>query len=82
VVDYVGVNVGKPLHIGHLCAPSIGQAIINSYRHRGFRVIGDIHQGDWGKSLASPPYFTHAKNGFLKLKDGAMSNREKDIVFD
>lgn len=48
VVDYFGANVGKPLHIGHLCAPSIGQAIINAYRHRGFQVIGDMHQGDWG----------------------------------
>jgi arginyl-tRNA synthetase len=48
VVDYFGANVGKPLHIGHLCAPSIGQAIINAFRHKGYRVIGDMHQGDWG----------------------------------
>ncbi len=48
VVDYIGANVGKPLHIGHICTPSIGQVISNVYRHLGYRVIGDSHFGDWG----------------------------------
>lgn len=48
VVDYIGANIGKPLHIGHLCTPSIGQAIINIYRYLGYNVIGDTHVGDWG----------------------------------
>ncbi len=48
VVDYIGANVGKPLHIGHICTPSIGQAIINTHRHLGYHVIGDSHFGDWG----------------------------------
>lgn len=48
IVDYIGANIGKPLHIGHLCTPSIGQAIINIYRYLGYNVIGDTHVGDWG----------------------------------
>lgn len=48
VVDYIGANAGKPLHIGHICTPSIGQVICNTYRHLGYRVIGDSHFGDWG----------------------------------
>ena len=48
VVDYIGANIGKPLHIGHLCTPSIGQSIINTYRYLGYSVIGDTHIGDWG----------------------------------
>lgn len=48
VVDYIGANVGKPLHIWHICTPSIGQVICNLYRHLGYRVIGDSHFGDWG----------------------------------
>lgn len=48
VVDYIGANVGKPLHIGHICTPSIGQVICNVYHHLGYRVIGDSHFGDWG----------------------------------
>lgn len=48
VVDYIGANAGKPLHIGHICTPSVGQAICNIYRHLGYDVIGDSHFGDWG----------------------------------
>lgn len=48
VVDYIGANAGKPLHIGHLCTPSVGQAICNIYNHLGYKVIGDSHFGDWG----------------------------------
>jgi arginyl-tRNA synthetase len=48
VVDYIGANAGKPLHIGHICTPSVGQAVCNIYRHLGYDVIGDSHFGDWG----------------------------------
>lgn len=48
IVDYIGINIGKPLHIGHLCTPSIGQVFCNIYRHLGYKVIGDVHTGDWG----------------------------------
>lgn len=33
IVDYIGANTGKPLHIGHICTPSIGQTIINTHKH-------------------------------------------------
>jgi arginyl-tRNA synthetase len=48
IVDYIGANAGKPLHIGHICTPSIGQVICNLYRHLGYRVISDSYFGDWG----------------------------------
>ncbi len=32
IVDYMGANIGKPLHIGHLCTPLFGQATINLLR--------------------------------------------------
>ena len=48
VVDYNQPNIGKPLHIGHLCTPSFGQSAINLLRYQGYRVYGDMHQGDWG----------------------------------
>jgi len=47
-VDYIGANVGKPLHIGHLCTPSIGQSLINLHRFLGYTVVSDSHIGDWG----------------------------------
>lgn len=48
IIDYIGVNIGKPLHIGHICTPSIGQVFCNIYRQQGFDVIWDVHTGDWG----------------------------------
>lgn len=48
IVDYMGANIGKPLHIGHLCTPLFGQATINMLRLMGYTVVADMHQGDWG----------------------------------
>jgi arginyl-tRNA synthetase len=48
VVDYIGANAGKPLHIGHICTPSIGQTILNIHEYLGYTIIGDSHFGDWG----------------------------------
>lgn len=48
IVDYIGMNVWKPMHIGHMCTPNIGQALINLYEKIGFEVISDSHIGDWG----------------------------------
>jgi len=48
IIDYMGANIGKPLHIGHLCTPLFGQATINLLRIMGYGVIADMHQGDWG----------------------------------
>lgn len=48
VVDYIGANAGKPLHIAHICTPSIGQAIVNTHNYLGYKTIGDSHFCDWG----------------------------------
>ena len=47
-VDYIWMNVGKPMHIWHMCTPNIGQAIINLYTQNGFHVVSDSHIWDWG----------------------------------
>lgn len=48
VVDYGGPNVAKPMHVGHLRASIIGEALKRILRFRGHRTIGDVHLGDWG----------------------------------
>lgn len=48
VIDYIGANVGKPLHIGHMCTPNQGQVMINVYKKLWYNVISDSHIGDWG----------------------------------
>ncbi|HEY1750425.1 MAG TPA: arginine--tRNA ligase [Caulobacteraceae bacterium] len=48
LVDYGGPNVAKEMHVGHLRASIIGEAIKRLYRFRGDQVLGDAHFGDWG----------------------------------
>jgi arginyl-tRNA synthetase len=48
IVDYGGPNVAKEMHVGHLRASIIGEAIKRIYRFRGDTVVGDAHFGDWG----------------------------------
>lgn len=48
VIDYIGANVWKPMHIGHMCTPLQGQVFVNLYRKLGYEVIADSHIGDWG----------------------------------
>jgi len=43
IVDYIGMNVGKPMHIGHMCTPSQGQVTCNLAQKLGYTVIGDSH---------------------------------------
>jgi arginyl-tRNA synthetase len=47
VVDYIGTCVWKPLHIGHMCTPNIGQTMINIYNKLWYNIISDSHIWDW-----------------------------------
>lgn len=48
VIDYSSPNVAKPMHVGHLRATMIGQAIRNLAETQGYKVLGLNHIGDWG----------------------------------
>jgi len=48
LVDYGGPNVAKEMHVGHLRASIIGEAVKRIFRFRGDETVGDAHFGDWG----------------------------------
>ena len=48
LVDYAGPNVAKEMHVGHLRASIIGEAIKRLHRFVGDETLGDAHFGDWG----------------------------------
>src|SRR3984957_13625802 len=48
VVDYSGPNVAKELHVGHLRATVVGDAIVRVLEHLGHQVTRAAHLGDWG----------------------------------
>lgn len=51
LIDYSSPNVAKPMHIGHLRATVIGQALRNLAQSQGFDVVGVNHLGDWGSQF-------------------------------
>ena len=51
IVDYGGPNVAKPLHVGHLRSAAIWESVKRIARYAGYKVIGDIHLGDWGLQM-------------------------------
>ncbi|MDR1425477.1 MAG: arginine--tRNA ligase [Rickettsiales bacterium] len=51
VIDFGGYNIAKEPHVGHLRSTVIGESIRRIYEFCGDRVIGDVHQGDWGLNM-------------------------------
>ncbi len=51
IVDYGGPNVAKAMHVGHLRATIIGEALARMFAAAGHAVIRDPHFGDWGTQM-------------------------------
>lgn len=51
MLDYGGPNIAKPMHVGHLRASIIGDALRRMYAFAGYNAIGDVHMGDWGTPM-------------------------------
>lgn len=56
IVEYSSPNVAKPMHVGHLRATVIGQALRNLADSQGYKVIGLNHLGDWGVQFGKLAY--------------------------
>ena len=52
VVDLCGVNLAKQMHVGHLRATVIGDAIARIWERLGHTVTRQNHFGDWGLPIA------------------------------
>lgn len=52
VVDLMGVNLAKQMHVGHLRSPIVGDAIARLFERQGHNVIRQNHVGDWGLPIA------------------------------
>ena len=51
IIDYCGINIAKPMSVGHLRSTIIGQSLYNIYKFNNWKVISDNHLGDWGKQF-------------------------------
>ncbi|CAG1010499.1 arginyl-tRNA synthetase [Phycisphaerales bacterium] len=52
VVDLMGVNLAKQMHVGHLRSPIIGDCLARTFERLGHSVIRQNHVGDWGLPIA------------------------------
>ncbi len=51
ILDYGGPNIAKAMHVGHLRASIIGDALRRMYSAAGYKTLGDVHMGDWGTPM-------------------------------
>jgi arginyl-tRNA synthetase len=51
VIDFGGPNVAKAMHVGHLRSSIIGDCLQRLYRANGWKVVSDVHLGDWGLQM-------------------------------
>lgn len=51
IVDFVGVNIAKAMHVGHLRSTIIGDSLQRLFRFAGDTVFSDVHFGDWGLQM-------------------------------
>lgn len=52
VVDLCGVNLAKQMHVGHIRATFIGDALARVFERLGYAVKRQNHVGDWGLNIA------------------------------
>ena len=48
LIDYSSPNVAKEMHVGHLRATTIGDALARVLTFQGHTVLRENHIGDWG----------------------------------
>ncbi|MBE5746216.1 MAG: arginine--tRNA ligase [Clostridiales bacterium] len=61
-LDYGGPNIAKPLHVGHLRSPIIGESVKRIVNFSGNKTISDVHFGDYGLQIGEVIYGLKEKN--------------------
>jgi arginyl-tRNA synthetase len=51
MIDFGGPNIAKPMAVHHLRSSIIGDCLQRLYRATGWKVISDVHLGDWGLQM-------------------------------
>lgn len=79
VVDLCGVNLAKQMHVGHLRATVIGDAVARVFEKLGHRVIRQNHVGDWGLPIAmvAAKLRSEAEAGRLSLETVTLDDLDR-----
>lgn len=68
VLDYGGPNIAKPMHVGHFRTAIIGDSLRRIFDFAGFKVLGDVHMGDWGTQMG------------MIIGEYVHSNRQEEVL--
>ncbi len=69
--DYGGPNIAKPLHVGHLRSPIIGESVKRIVAFAGHKTLSDVHYGDFGLQIGEVIYGLKERN--IKKEDITLS---------
>lgn len=61
-LDYGGPNCAKPLHVGHLRSPIIGESVKRIINFSGNKTLCDVHLGDFGLQIGEVIYGLKERN--------------------
>jgi len=73
VVDYLGPNMAKEMHVGHIRSASIGDSIARVLEALGHDVIRQNHLGDWGTQFGMLLEYL-IETGWQKSAGGSISD--------
>jgi len=69
IIEYSQPNIAKPLGIHHIIGTTIGQALVNLYRHTGYPVLAWNYIGDWGTQFGKLAVAYEKWGGGKPVKD-------------
>jgi len=81
VVDLCGVNLAKQMHVGHLRATVIGDALARVFERLGFVVKRQNHVGDWGLPIAMVAQALQDRIDAGDIDPGALTLDELDALY-
>jgi arginyl-tRNA synthetase len=69
IIEFSQPNIAKPLGVHHIIGTAMGQAIVNLYRHAGFKTISWNYIGDWGTQFGKLAVAYEKWGGKKPVKD-------------
>jgi len=74
LVDYCGVNVGKPMHVGHIRSTILGNSILNILKFCGYKTYGINYLGDTGLHIGKLIYAINTWGDINKIRENPIKH--------
>jgi arginyl-tRNA synthetase len=81
VVDLCGVNLAKQMHVGHIRAIVIGDAVARTLERLGHTVVRQNHVGDWGLPIAMVVDYLHHESAAGRVDLDAVTLDDLDAIY-